>query len=281
MRRLVRAQRFGASDGLRPLKHGRISRILVAVDANDTADGAAKLAISLVRRNYNAELAFCHVINTQRMAACVDRSGDDYGLSFELAREAALAVLERCCLFARNAGLFARSYVRFGNPVAEIQSFARGRGAELIVIGNRPAEKAHRLLNGSVRDEMVRTCPLPLLVAPETTRQETDFNPRCIVVAGADSPRASGAKRLAADLAADYLSQLILLPGSTGGAVEEKKNIDGAIREHIPGLIVMACTRRRRFHNIFVDDIAERVMQDALVPLLVVSADELNETGAR
>lgn len=71
------------------------------------------------------------------------------------------------------------------------------------------------------------------------------------------------------------------MPGSTGGAVEEKKNIDGAIREHIPGLIVMACTRRRRFHNIFVDDIAERVMQDALVPLLVVSADELNEAGAR
>lgn len=161
MRRLVWAQRFGASDGLRPLKHERISRILVAVDANDTADGAATLAISLVRRNYNAELAFCHVINTQHMAACVDRSGDDYGLSFELAREAALAVLERCCLFARNAGLFARSYVRFGSPVSETQSFARGRGAELIVIGNRPAEKAHRLLEGSVRDEMVRTCPYP------------------------------------------------------------------------------------------------------------------------
>ena len=270
------------STGLcRPLKHGRISRLCVAVDTTDASDGVAKLAISLVRGNYHAEIDFLHVVNTQRMIAHADRSLDDYGSSFELAREAAHIVLTGCSLLAQQAGVFARSYVRFGDPATESATFARVRGADVVVIGNRPTDKLQRLLNGSTRDDMVRRCPLPLLLAPAAAREADDFEPRCIIVAGADSPGGRSAKRLAADLAADYASQLVVLPLGSGGAAAEKNGIEAAIREHAAGLIVMTNTRRKRFQNLFSDDLVERVMHAAQLPVLVVRADDVDAIRTR
>jgi nucleotide-binding universal stress UspA family protein len=258
------------------LKHGRISRVCVAVDASDASESAARMAISIVHGNRHAELDFCHVINIPRMVARADRSLDNYGLSFEVAQENANVVLARCCDLAHDAGVFARSYVRFGNPAEEVQSFAQGLGADLVVIGNRPAGKIQRVLNGSVRDEIVRTCPLPILITANETSASVDFRPHCIVVAGADAPTAIRAKRLAADLAADYFSQLVLLRAASDGSRQEKQSIDRAVEEHRPGLIVMTCSRSRRIRNIFAEDVVERVMQEADVPVLVVRAEESN-----
>jgi nucleotide-binding universal stress UspA family protein len=255
------------------LKHGRISRICVAVDASDQAESAARLAISLVHGNQDAELDFCHVINIPRMVARADRSLDDYGLAFELAQENANAVLARCCELAQGAGVFSRSYVRYGDPAEEVPSFAQGLAADLVVIGNRPAGKIQRVLNGSIRDEIVRTCPLPILITANDSNAAADFRPGCIVVAGADAPAAIKAKRLAADLAADYVSQLVLLPSAHDGSRQEKQSIDRAVEEHRPGLIVMTCSRSHRLRNIFAEDVVERVMQEADVPLLVVRAE--------
>gem|GEM_PF-4310503 len=140
-----------------------------------------------------------------------------------------------------------------------------------MVIGNSPADRIHRLLNGSIRDEMVQACSLPLLIATAHFMRPADFRPRCILVPGADSPAAIRAKRVAAELASDFSAQLILLPGAHGGISEESTKIDRAVGEHHPGLIVMAAAPRRRVRNIFADDLVERVMQEAHVPLLVVA----------
>ena len=262
------------------LRHGRLSRVCVAVDACGTADSAARLAIALVRHNFHATLDFCHVVNVPRMAARVDRDLDNYGISFELALEAAHVVLARCKLLARQADVSASTSIRFGNPSFEAQAFARGVGADLIVIGNRPINKVHRLLHGSVRDLMARTSALPVLIAPALAPQADDFRPASILVLEADAPAANRAKRLAADLAADYLSRLILLPATHDGMDAEKRNIERATADHRPGLIVATCAHTR-VRNVFGEDIIERLMQEAKIPLLVVGANELREFRSR
>jgi nucleotide-binding universal stress UspA family protein len=93
------------------------------------------------------------------------------------------------------------------------------------------------------------------------------------------APAANRAKRFAADLAADYVSRLILLPAVHDGT-EEKRNIERAIAEHRPGLIVATCTHTR-VRNVIAEDIIERLMQEAEVPLLVVGADALSEFRSR
>ena len=276
----MRAQRSNENHDFRPLQHGRLSRICVAVDASNAADAAARLAISLVRRNYHAALDFCHVINVPRMVAHVDRTLDNYGVSFELAQEAARIVLARCKLLAQQADVSARTSIRFGNPSSETLSFAQGLGADLIVIGNKPTNKIHRLLNGSVRDLMARTSTLPILVVPASVPRTIDFRPTSILVPEADLPAANRAKRFAADLAADYVSRVILLPATHEGTDEEKRNVERAIGEYRPGLIVATCTHNR-LRNVFAEDIIERLLQEAEVPLLVVAADELSEFRSR
>jgi nucleotide-binding universal stress UspA family protein len=278
MHRLEQRLRAKANAAPHPLRHGSYSRICVAVDNSPAAGKAVLLAISLVRGNKRAELTFCHVIDISRLVARTDRSLDDYGLSFETADESARIVLARCCFLARQAGVFARSYIRQGRPATEASSFAKTIGADLMVIGNSPAKKMHRLLNGSVRDDMVQACSLPLLVATADSVRPADFRPRCILVPGADSPAAIRAKRVAAELATDFSAQLILLPGARGGTSEESSTIDRAVSEHHPGLIVMAAAPRRRVRNIFADDVVERVMQEANVPLLIVATAGTGES---
>jgi nucleotide-binding universal stress UspA family protein len=264
----------------RPLKHGHISRVCVAVDATSAGGNLARFAISLVRSTYRAEIDFVHVVNTQRMIASSDRSLDDYGNRFEVAQAAAHEVVARCTELAHDAGVFARSFVRFGDPATEARRFARGRGAGLLVIGNRPTTKIHRLLNGSVRDDLVRTCPVPLLLAPHVPYPAADFQPHAIVVATAHALDGDGARRLAADLAADYASHLVSLGDAGSGVSAAERAIDAALREHAPGLLVM--TRARRVRSPFGGDLVERVMQRVRVPLVIVRPDgDVPAAGSR
>jgi nucleotide-binding universal stress UspA family protein len=146
-------------DGRRPF-----ARICVGVNDSAASESAARYAISLVRGQPDAEVAFCYVLNVPRMVERAEQSLDDYSLVLRAARATAHLILARCRVLARAAGVFGRSYIRYGAPAAEIRAFADGLGADLIVIGNTPASRLHRFFNGSVRDELVATCSQPVLV---------------------------------------------------------------------------------------------------------------------
>jgi len=187
---------------LRKPGHRVFLRICVAVDASSASESAARLAISLVRGDARAELAFCHVFNVPRLL----------GPAVEDGHQEASVVLERCAWLARRAGVFAGTYMRLGEPAAEIASFAESNGCDLIAIGNSPSKKVPRLLNGSLRNEIARICSRPVLVADMKRARPIEFRPRNILVAEADSPTASRAKRFAAELASEYGAELVLLP---------------------------------------------------------------------
>jgi nucleotide-binding universal stress UspA family protein len=140
------------------------SRILVAVDTSPAAERTARLAISFAR-DRDAELAFVHALDVNRVLVHADRSFDDFPHALDVAREAAREVLERCSALAADAGVFARSYVRDGTPVDEVAWLASALRADLVVIGNRPGSRLRRLLYGSTRDDLIRASTVPVLVA--------------------------------------------------------------------------------------------------------------------
>jgi nucleotide-binding universal stress UspA family protein len=247
----------------------RFSRICVAVNDSVAAESATRLGLSLVCGQSGAEVAFCHVLNIPRMVERAEQSLDDYGLALRAARERAHLMLARCRILAHQAGVFARSYIRYGSPATEIRSLADGLGADLVLAGNGSAGKLHRLINGSVRDELAATCSLPILIVSAKQKRAPQFRPRRILVPAADAPTAWAAKCVAADLATDFATELVLLPGADDGNERQRQVVNEAIRTLEPGLIVMAASRRR-FHGIFAEVLSERVMQDDRAPVLLV-----------
>jgi nucleotide-binding universal stress UspA family protein len=225
------------------------------------------LAISIVRGDARAELAFCHVVNVPRLLGRAESGTRDYSSIVEDGHKEANALLERCAWLARRAGVFARTYVRLGEPAAEIASFAEGIGCDLIAIGNSPSQKVPRLLNGSLRDEIVRICSRPVLVADMKRARPIEFRPRNILVVEADSPTALRAKRFAAELASEYGAELVLLP-TDHDAIEAS---DVNVSERRPRLVV-AGIKPRSFDDPFSSDCIERLLHAASLPILLVPA---------
>jgi len=143
------------------------SRIVVAVDSSAASERAVQLALSLAGRDTRSEVVFAHVIDVPRMIARADPLANDYDLALDAARDQARDVLDRCSAEAGRAGISCRSSIRYGKPADEVVALARVFGADLIVVGNGSATRVHRFLNGSVRDEIVRSASVPVLVAHE------------------------------------------------------------------------------------------------------------------
>ena len=162
------------------------SRIVVGVDSGAASQSAARLAISLACGDRPVELTFCHAIDIPRMVARADRFSDDYPAALDAARDEARQLLEACRALAQRAGIRAHAALRLGNPVVEIAALADALAADLIVIGNRPRSKVHRILNGSVRDELVRNATRPIAVADPSPSDTSEFRPPCILAALAD-----------------------------------------------------------------------------------------------
>jgi nucleotide-binding universal stress UspA family protein len=233
------------------------SRIVVGVDSSPASERAARLAVSLARGDAHIELVFCHAIDIPRMLARADRFADDYALALEIARDEARCLLDRCVALARQAGIHGLSCIRYGRPATEVVTLADVFAADLVVIGNRPSGRMHRFLCGSIRDEMVRACSTPILVADADPSRPSEFRPGSILARLADPPASPAALRLAAKIATAYDGKVVF---STGPAAAE----DG------PGMIVIGAARKRGVRDLFVPDAVERALQSADVPVLVV-----------
>jgi nucleotide-binding universal stress UspA family protein len=142
-----------------------LHRILVAVGTYENSQAAAQLAISLASECAEAEIIFCHVIDIPRLLARCEQFTGDYELLFNTARQTAAQTLERCCAFAEEFRIPARSYVRFGEPADELMRCADILAADVIVIGRRHKSKIDRFLNGSLCDDIVHAGTIPILAA--------------------------------------------------------------------------------------------------------------------
>jgi nucleotide-binding universal stress UspA family protein len=241
------------------------SRIVVGVDSGAASQSAARLAISLACGDRRVELTFCHAIDIPRMVARADRFSDDYPAALDAAREEARQLLDACCALAQRAGIRVHAALRLGNPVDEIAALADALAADLVVIGNRPRSKVHRILNGSVRDELVRRTTLPMLVADPSPSNTSEFRPDCILAALADPSALPAALHLARRIAKAYRTRMVMCSGADGG-----RAIEPSVAAQRPGMIVLSTEPRRGLRDVFRPSTIERVLQSAAAPVLIV-----------
>lgn len=93
---------------------------------------------------------------------------------------------ERLAEIASRIGTGIETRVVHGRPAEALAQVAAEEGADLIVVGSRPAGLGAGKLRSALARELEAVTPVPVLVAPPSTRRRTVS--RLAVAAGAGGP---------------------------------------------------------------------------------------------
>jgi nucleotide-binding universal stress UspA family protein len=150
-----------------------MSRGTVVCGVTETPDGrgAAKLAGALGRR-LGLRLVLAHVIDGVP-------PGTHESLTARQRQAGAERILDE---IARDLGDGVEKRIMLGNRADALAQVAAEEGADLVVIGSRPAGFSNRKLRSALARELEAATPIPVVVAPPTTRKRTEQ--RLAVAAG-------------------------------------------------------------------------------------------------
>jgi len=153
-----------------------MSRGTVVCGVAETPDGrsAAELAGALGAR-LGLRLVLVHVVDgvppgTHESITARQRQAGAERVLNEIAREMGDATEKRIVL---------------GNRADALAQVAAEEGADLVVIGSRPARFGNRKLRSTLARELEAATPIPVVVVPPTTRKRTEQ--RLAVAAGAST----------------------------------------------------------------------------------------------
>lgn len=142
-----------------------MTRGTVVCGVTETTDGrgAAELAGALGRR-LGLRLVLVHVVD-----------GVPPGTQESLTSRQRQAGAERVLAeLAREIGDGAERRVMVGNRAEALAQVAAEEGADLVVIGSRPAGFGNRKLRSTLARELESATSIPVVVAPPTTRRRTE-----------------------------------------------------------------------------------------------------------
>lgn len=194
-----------------------------------------------------------------------------------------------------------------GPTAASVAREACTEDATLIVIAPRDRKLLARLRDGSVTEELVRSCPVPVLAVRGVNGQAVDASPdcRCIIVPLDGTERAEGAighavtmaslfeatvvlvrverpGQWAAQAAATYLEEVADAIHRAGVQVETRvladrdapSAVNAMATEVGAGMIVVGSRYRDGLPRLIRGGMAESLVRTAPIPVLVVSGGQ-------
>ena len=135
-----------------------VFRIVVGQDLEPCGDEALDEAMVLAQRIEGVEIHVVHALSrpSAKNVGMNDRRMEDAML--ELRSRVQLAV-------GRHPGVAAHAHVRFGKIAETIIQVAIDYDASVILVGTHARRGLDRVTNRSIAERLVRTAPLPVLVA--------------------------------------------------------------------------------------------------------------------
>jgi len=137
--------------------------IVVATDGSDSVSRAVSVALDVAAR-FDATVHALSVIN----ADASEDDADDRRAELTAHAEDALAMVES------ETDQPVVTAVREGEPAAEITAYAEENDADLVTTGTRGRHGENRFLLGSVAEDVVRHCPVPVLTVRQLAAFEDD-----------------------------------------------------------------------------------------------------------
>lgn len=138
----------------------RIQTILLATDLSSASANAEELAFELATRLQGALL----------LVSVIDPRGlwmptGGYRQRMDQARDARQIAAQGIVDRAHREGVSVRTLIWDGDPAEAIVEAAVAEDVDLIVVGSHQRRGVDRLVMGSVSEQVVRTSPVPVVVA--------------------------------------------------------------------------------------------------------------------
>lgn len=137
-----------------------IRTILLATDLSSASANAEELAFELATR-LQGQLLLVSVIDPRGL--WMPTGG--YRQRMDQARDARQIAAQGIVNRARREGVPVRTLIWEGDPGEAIVEAAIAEGVDLIVVGSHQRRGVDRLVMGSVSEQVVRTSPVPVVVA--------------------------------------------------------------------------------------------------------------------
>lgn len=151
--------RSAGSDG------GSIHTILLATDLSPASAVAEDLAFELASR-LNGRLLLVSVIDPERLWLPSGGYRERVDQARETRQIAAQGIVDR----GRREGMAIRTLIWEGDPGESIVEAAIAENVDLVVVGSHQRRGVDRLVMGSVSEQVVRTSPVPVMVARRAPR---------------------------------------------------------------------------------------------------------------
>jgi nucleotide-binding universal stress UspA family protein len=149
----------------RPLSRPGIHTILLASDLSSASANAEDLAFELAER-LEGSLLLVSVIDPRGLWLPTGGYRQRVDQAREARQIAARGIVER----GRREGIPVRMLIWEGDPAESIVEAAVAEDVDLIVVGSHQRRGVDRLVMGSVSEQVVRTAPVPVMVARGAAR---------------------------------------------------------------------------------------------------------------
>jgi len=137
-----------------------IRTILLATDLSSASAHAEDLAFELVSR-LDGTLLLVSVIDPRQLW----KPAGGYRQRMDQARDTRQAAAQGIVDRARREGVSVRTLIWEGDPGESIVEAAIAEDVDIIVVGSHQRRGVDRLVKGSVSEQVVRTSPVPVMVA--------------------------------------------------------------------------------------------------------------------
>lgn len=144
-----------------------IETVVIATDGSASVKRAVTITLDLARR-FEATVHGVYVVDAGDVAGAPQDHRKQLRDGLEADGEDALAAVKH------RSDLVATTAVREGDPAREICTYAREHDADVVAVGTRGRHGEHRFLLGSVAEEVIKTCPVPVLTVRQLASNEAD-----------------------------------------------------------------------------------------------------------
>lgn len=135
--------------------------VVVATDGSESVARAVDCALDLAAR-FDATVHALYVVDEGRVEALPAPVRSEVRSALDVLGETALQrVVEANEAHADPVDL--ETAVEIGRPASEVVGYAREVDADAVAMGTRGRSGEHSFLLGSVAEQVVRTCPRPVL----------------------------------------------------------------------------------------------------------------------
>ncbi len=287
-------------------------RILFATDFSPHAEMAKKVAADLAKGNSGKHLWVLTVLEpieeplwaTEEPAGVSEEAWE--ALQKKETRELEAekrARLHQDIADLRNLGVAVTEMVREGDPAEEIVAAAQEVEADVIVMGSHSNRSIWDVVLGSVTEHVIKHAPCPVIAVSHTPEQAANGKEGPILLVTDFSPASEKAIHVAASLAKEQKTKLIVLSvvgrglgmraaqPALANLVEELRGqgleVEGLIRKGRRGqiyppivqtaeerhakMIVMGSHSRLTIYDVVLGYVAENVSKHAPCPVLIVS----------